>query len=72
MFITIILLLSWTDFYKGRDHLDVLDTFAGDARVARVARNLGFKAAALDIGYHRNTRVFDINESPGFVFLVVC
>lgn len=47
----------------------VLDFFAGDARIARAARCLGEQAAAFDISYHSDSRVFDINTSPGFVLL---
>lgn len=67
--IAIILLLSWTDFYKDRDHLDAIDCFAGAARVAKVARAFGHKAVALDIGYHPNSRVFDVNSDAGFSLL---
>ena len=70
MFITIILLLSWTDFYVGRDCNDVIDCFSGAARVSKVARAFGYKAVALDVAYHPNSRVFDVNESGGFVLLV--
>ena len=71
VFITIVLLLSWTDFYKGKDHIDVIDSFAGAARVARVARALGYRSVALDRDYHKNPRVFDFNESAGFGLLVL-
>ena len=67
--ITIVLLLSWTDFYKGRCDVDVIDSFAGAARVARVARACGYRASALDIGYHSNPNVFDINQASGFSLL---
>ena len=70
VFITIVLLLSWTDFYKGQDDIDVIDSFAGAARIARVSRSLGYKAVALDRDYHKNPRVFDFNESAGFALLV--
>ena len=69
VFITIVLLLSWTDFYKGRNHVDTIDCFAGAARVAKVARAYSYTAIALDVGYHPNTKVFDLNASAGFAFL---
>ena len=56
MFITIILLLSWTEFYQNRDLLDTVDCFAGAARVAKISRGLGRKAVALDMGYHPNKK----------------
>mmetsp|Transcript_40679 Transcript_40679/g.63947 ORF Transcript_40679/g.63947 Transcript_40679/m.63947 type:complete len:346 (-) Transcript_40679:30-1067(-) len=65
--ITIVLLLSWTDFYQGKDHIQVIDAFAGAARIARSARRCGRVAVALDVDYSTNSRVFDVNTSPGFV-----
>lgn len=47
----------------------MVDLFAGVARISRLGRAHGKKCAAMDIGYHENRRVFDINEEPGFVFL---
>lgn len=41
-------------------NLEVLDFFAGAARVARGARALCLKAAAFDIGYHHEEKVFDL------------
>ena len=63
------LLLSWTDFYQGKDHIQVIDAFAGAARIARSARRCGRVAVALDVDYSTNSRVFDVNTSPGFVSL---
>ena len=48
---------------------DIVDLFAGAGRIARLSRKVGMKACAMDIGYHTNKRVFDLNESPGFVLL---
>ncbi len=50
--------------------MDAIDSFAGAARVARVARALGYRSVALDRDYHKNPRVFDFNESAGFTLLV--
>ena len=69
MFITIILLLSWTEFYQNRDLLDTVDCFAGAARVAKISRGLVRKAVALDVGYHPNKKVFDFNDSAGYTLL---
>ena len=69
MFITIIILLSWTEFYQDRDLLDTIDYFAGAARVAKISRGLGGKAVALDVGYHPNKKVFDFNDSAGYALL---
>ena len=69
VFITIILLLSWTEFYQNRDLLDTVDCFAGAARIAKISRCLGRKAVALDVGYHPNKKVFDFNSSAGYTLL---
>lgn len=69
--ITIIVLLSFTDLYKERQDVDCIDLFAGAGRVAKVSRGLGLTALALDISYHSKPRVFDINESSGFLRLGV-
>ena len=69
VFIALILLVSWMETDEAISNLEVLDFFAGAARVARGARALGLKAAAFDIGYHNEEKVFDINSSGGFTFL---
>ena len=47
----------------------VLDFYAGAARVARASRELGDVAAAFDISYHSDPKVFDINSPSGMVSL---
>ena len=47
----------------------VLDFYAGAARVARASRQLGDVAASFDISYHSDPRVFDINSPSGMVSL---
>lgn len=49
----------------------MLDFFAGQQRLAHGGRYLGIPSAALDIEFHRNSRVFDINSDAGFAFLVL-
>lgn len=48
---------------------DIIDFFAGEARLAKAARVAGMEAAAFDIAYHAKSKVFDINSPSGFVFL---
>lgn len=69
MFITMVLLLVFSDFYEGRDRVGVMDCFAGEARIAKAARYVGDTAVALDVDYHPNRRVFDVNSPAGFAFL---
>lgn len=69
MFIALVLLVSFMEPDETISNLEVLDFFAGAARVARGARALGLKAAAFDIGFHHEGKVFDINSTGGFAFL---
>ena len=69
--ISLVLMISWmepAEFFPDLN-FEVLDFFAGAARVSRAARALGMSAASFDIDYHPNPRVFDRNSSAGFVFL---
>ena len=63
------LLLGFTEFYKGTNTTDLVDVFAGAARCAKVARAMGLEASALDLSYSKNQKVFDINENGGFSLL---
>ncbi|CAK9047489.1 Uncharacterized protein SCF082_LOCUS26595 [Durusdinium trenchii] len=70
--ITIVLLISWLEPFEFQGgQWDMVDLFAGVARISRLGRAHGKKCAAMDIGYHENRRVFDINEEPGFVLAVM-
>lgn len=68
MLITIVLLVSWLEDAEPLPEYEVLDLFAGAARVARASRHLGMEAGSFDIGYHENREVFDINSRAGFTF----
>lgn len=48
---------------------DIVDFFAGAGWLARGGRCVGETCAALDIGFHENPRVFDINSDAGFMSL---
>ena len=48
------------------DRFEVVEFFAGRARVSKCARAAGMKAAALDVIYHENQRVLDMTSSAGF------
>ena len=66
-----VILLSFMQL-RGRqtgEEMDCVDLFAGAARVAKLTRALGMKAKALDIAYHSNHAVFDMNQSAGFLRL---
>ena len=45
---------------------DVIEFYAGKARVARSARMAGLEAAALDVLYGRDRPAFDITSASGF------
>lgn len=69
--ITVVLLISWLDpsIFTFGSHVEVVDMFAGAGRIARMARQAGQKAVALDIVYSSHSHCFDINEDAGFAFL---
>ena len=70
--IVLVLLVGWLGLLeRGRtpEDYEVIDFFAGAARIARASRELGFGALAFDIGYHNDPHVFDINSSAGLVCL---
>ena len=62
--ISAVLLLGW--MYPIRDNYDIVEYYAGEARVARTARAAGYNAAALDLTYHANPEVFDMLSAAGF------
>lgn len=65
-----VLLASWLEPAElGAGEYEVLDFFAGAARMARAARYVGLPAAAFDISYHRKKEVFDMNSEAGFTQL---
>ena len=66
--ITAVLLLGWMEPGLMVDKFDILEFYAGKARVSRAAREAGLSAAALDVLYHENQRVLDMTSSPGFAF----
>ena len=64
---TVAILLSFTDTFQFGDRWDVVDLFAGHARIARMARQCGMSACAHDYEYGGHKRVFDINSPSGFL-----
>ena len=69
--ITAVMLIFWlrAPAFGPLERWDVVDLFAGQARIARLARQCGHSSSAMDIGYHEDPHIFDINSEPGFVFL---
>ena len=69
--ITAVMLIFWlrAPAFGPLERWDVVDLFAGQARIARLARQSGHSSIAMDIGYHEDPHIFDINSEPGFVFL---
>lgn len=65
-----VMMVTFLDMFEFQNRYDVVDLFAGAGRIARGGRVLGQSTAALDIEYHPNPRVFDINSDAGFAFLV--
>ena len=59
------------DTFAFEDKWDVVDLFAGEARIARMGRRAGLRTCAHDINYTygKRKKVFDINSPGGFLFL---
>ena len=55
------------DFVAKRDHFQILDFFAGAARITVLAQGLGLAAAKLDKDMAMSC---DMNTNAGFVWLV--
>ena len=63
------LLVCWIPaLHACSQQYDVLDYYAGEAQVARMARRMGLAAAAFDIEYSTNPRTMDMTTAPGFAF----
>ena len=67
MLITALILLAFMEPVD--DTYDVVEFFAGKARIARCARQAGLTAAALDVVFHQFPQVFDITSASGFALL---
>ena len=65
--ITAVILLSFMGTTE--DKYDVVEFYAGRARIARAARGSGLRAAALDVVFHSYPMVFDITSASGFALL---
>lgn len=75
-FILLILATSWLNLEGFDKEIEILELFAGQARLTRLSKSLGFGTAAHDIDYDPLPRVdkskksaMDINGSAGFVLL---
>ena len=64
--ITVVLLLSWT--YNLEEKYDTIEYFAGKARIAKCARRMDTKTAALGIALDQNP-AFNILTPSGFATL---
>ena len=78
-FIEILILLAHLSvvqsYVAGREEFQIVELFAGAARVSRLAKALGIRASALDKalckGNNRDvTNCMDINTDAGFLLLV--
>ena len=75
-FILLILATSWLNLEGPDKEIEILELFAGQARLTRLSKSLGFGTAAHDIDYDPLPKVdkskksaMDINGSAGFVLL---
>ena len=75
VFVLLVLAASWLSIEPPAQEIEVLELFAGRARLARLARSIGLGAHAHDATYDSSfgkkgqRSAMDFNESAGFVFL---
>lgn len=69
VFVLLVLLVSWLPVAKPTHEIEILELFAGRARLCRLARALNIPCQGHDIGFDRNPlrSNMDINESAGFM-----
>lgn len=74
-----VLAASWLDLPPPAKEVQVLELFAGQARLARLAKSMGLGVAAHDIEYDAGAKkgdhersAIDLNGSAGMVFLDRC
>ncbi|CAJ1441518.1 unnamed protein product, partial [Effrenium voratum] len=65
--ITLVVMCSFLDSFQLEEKWEVIDMFAGEARISRMARQMGMPSVGLDLSYHHNPRAFDLNSEPGFL-----
>lgn len=75
-FILLILAASWLDLPAPEREVQVLELFAGQARLTRLAKSVGLGVAAHDISFDKaadekkgKKSAMDINTSAGLVLL---
>ena len=52
--------------YTLEEKYDILEFYAGKARIAKCAREVGLVAGALDVMFHTDAKVFDMLSPAGF------
>ncbi|CAE7231749.1 unnamed protein product [Symbiodinium sp. CCMP2592] len=67
-FIQIMVLLASMDVARPCEHFEVVEMFAGSARVSRLAKGLGKHAVALDKSIDGS---MDLNTDAGFLFMLL-
>ena len=81
-FVLLLRLISWLDFFGLAEGWDILDFFAGRARVSKWGKKAGYKCAAYDVLYDQpqnetiskhsqlpRKSFMDINSEAGFASL---
>ena len=62
----------------GKNDVQILELYAGERRLAKLASSLGLASSAMDKDYDSKadnvamSNSMDINTSGGFVFLITC
>ena len=68
----LVLMVSWLAIAPPKQEIQILELFAGKARLARLASSLGIPAQAHDLVFDpdwKTKSAMNINESAGFMLL---
>lgn len=71
VFVLLVMVVSWLPVQPPEAELQILELFAGRARLCRLAKAMKIPCQAHDISFdaHRERSSMDINESAGFMLL---
>lgn len=69
-FVRLVLLTSFWSFWMDDPEYEIMELYAGAARITKLAKAIGISACAHDVTYDTNERsCFDLLGNAGFVLL---
>lgn len=68
-FVVLVVLTSYLDLWDDDPQFEVMELYAGAARITRLAKALGLSTCGHDISFDRSQKsAFDLLDNAGFVF----